>query len=109
MPLTRDQAIEQLHDWTQNPSLLGHAWAVEIAMRAAAHRYGAGTDEERWGLTGLLHDADYEKWPEEHPRRIIQWLRDQGEEEMAYAVSTHNTNLGNPANSPMDKSLLACD
>lgn len=79
-------------------------------MRKAAHRYGAGeADEERWGITGLVHDADYDQWPEEHPRRIIAWLEEQGEPEIAHAVAVHFTAWGVEPDSPMDKALLACD
>lgn len=109
MSLTRQQALEQLHAWTTNPSLLSHARAVEVVMRAAASRYGEGADPDVWGITGLLHDADYDQWPEEHPKRIVDWLRQQGEEEMAYAVSFHQTKWGLPPKGPMDKALLACD
>ena len=109
MSLTYDQAITQLHAWTTSPSLRGHARAVEIVMRASAAKYGGGADAELWAITGLLHDADYEQWPEEHPRRIVAWLREQGEEEMAYAVATHNRRLGVPHQSTMDKALLAAD
>jgi predicted hydrolase (HD superfamily) len=109
MTLTRDQALEQLHAWTTNPSLLGHARAVEIVMRAAASNYGENADPEIWAVTGLLHDADYDRWPEEHPRRIVDWLRERGEEEIAYAVSFHQTAWNLPPKSTMDKALLACD
>ncbi|MGA2030873.1 MAG: HD domain-containing protein [Thermoguttaceae bacterium] len=107
MALTRDQALEQLHAWTTNPSLRGHARSVEIVMRAAALKYGC--DPEMWGITGLLHDADYDQWPEVHPKRIVDWLREQGEEEIAYAVAFHQTKWGLPPKTIMDKSLLACD
>ena len=107
--MTHDQAVEQLHAWTTNPSLLGHARAVEIVMLAAAGKYGEGADPEVWAITGLLHDADYDQWPEEHPQRIVDWLRQQGEEEIAYAVSFHQTRWNLPAKSQMDKALLACD
>jgi predicted hydrolase (HD superfamily) len=109
MTLTRDQALEQLHAWTTNPSLLGHARAVEIVMRAAASKYGENADAEIWAITGLLHDADYDRWPEEHPKRIVDWLRERGEEEIAYAVSFHQTAWNLPPKSAMDKALLACD
>jgi predicted hydrolase (HD superfamily) len=110
MPLSREEALGQLRAWTQNPSLLAHARAVELALRQAARPYGGdGADEETWGVTGLLHDADYERWPEEHPRRIVAWLRERGEEDIAYAISTHNTHLGIPPKSALDKALLACD
>jgi predicted hydrolase (HD superfamily) len=109
MPLTRDQALQRLHAWTTNPSLLTHARSVEIVMRAAAARYGDGAKADIWGITGLLHDADYDQWPEEHPKRVVDWLREQGEEEMAYAVAFHQTAWNLPAKTAMDKALLACD
>lgn len=107
MTLTRQQAVERLRAWTTNPSLLGHARAVEVVMRAAAARYGG--DPERWAIVGLLHDADYDQWPDEHPQRIVEWLREQGEEEMAYAVSFHQTKWNLPPKATLDKALLACD
>lgn len=109
MSLTYEQAFEQLRAWTTNPSLLNHARAVEIVMRQAALQYGGGGDEGTWRITGLLHDADYERWPEEHPQRTVAWLREQGEEEIAYAISTHYTKWGIPPKSRLDKALLACD
>lgn len=110
MNITYEQANEKLREWTQSPSLLQHARAVELAMRKAAYRYGSGdADEERWGVTGLLHDADYERWPDEHPKQIVAWLEDQGEPEIAHAVAAHFTAWGVPAESPLDKALLACD
>lgn len=79
-------------------------------MRQAAHRYGAGTaDEEKWAVAGLLHDADYEQWPEEHPKRTVAWLREQGEDEIAHAVSAHYTKWGVAYETLLDKALLACD
>ncbi len=107
MPLSRSQALQQLSLWTTNPSLLNHARAVEIVMRAAAGRHGG--DPEAWGIAGLLHDADYERWPDEHPQRIVDWLRDQGEKEIACAVAVHQTRWNLPAKGPMDRHLLACD
>jgi predicted hydrolase (HD superfamily) len=80
---------------------------VEIVMRAAAAKYGG--DPEVWGITGLLHDADYDQWPEDHPKRIVDWLREQGEEEIAYAVAFHQTKWNLPPKTTMDKCLLACD
>lgn len=110
MPLTRDEAWAHLCSWTETDALRKHARAVEIVMRAAAIRYGAGeADVERFGLAGMLHDADYEKWPEEHPKRTVAWLREMGEPELAHAVSAHYTKWGVPYNSTLDKALLACD
>jgi predicted hydrolase (HD superfamily) len=109
-PLTRDEAWAHLCSWTETASLRKHARAVELVMRAAAHRYGAGAaDEERWGLAGMLHDADYERWPEEHPRRAVAWLLERGEPEAAHAVSAHYTRWNVPCESALDRALLACD
>ena len=108
--LTREEAWRQLCEWTRTESLRKHARAVEIVMRRAAHRYGAGAaDEERWGIAGMLHDADYEQWPEEHPNRIVAWLRECGEESVAYAISAHHTGWKVPYDSTLDRALLACD
>ncbi len=109
MSLTRQRAFEQLQSWTRTESLLKHARAVEVVMRQAAARYGDGADEETWAIAGLLHDADYEQWPEEHPKRIVDWLREQNEEQIAYAVAFHQRKWGLSPKSPLDKALLACD
>ena len=108
--LTREAAWEQLTAWTETDSLRRHARAVEVTMRAAALAYGPGEEAvETWGIAGMLHDADYGKWPEEHPNKIVAWLRDRGEEELAHAISAHYTQWGVPYESQMDKALLACD
>lgn len=79
-------------------------------MRAAALRYGAGaSDVEPFGIAGMLHDADYEQWPAEHPKLIVAWLRERGEEPIAHAISAHYTKWGVPYETPLDKALLACD
>ncbi len=110
MSITYEQAVAKLTDWTTSAALLNHARAVEAAMRQAAHRYGAGdADELRWAITGLLHDADYDQWPDEHPRLIVEWLKEQGEPEMAHAVAAHFTAWGVEPESLLDKALLACD
>lgn len=110
MSLTRERAWQLLCEWTETEPLRKHARAVEIVMRAAAHRYGAGdADVEAWGIAGMLHDADYEKWPDEHPRRVVAWLREHGEEAIAHAISAHYTQWGVPYESTLDKALLACD
>ena len=110
MALTRDEAWDQLCLWTETDALRKHARAVELVMRAAAHRYGRGAeDEHAFALAGMLHDADYEKWPDDHPQRIVAWLRERGEEPIARAISCHYTKWGIPCVSPLDKALLACD
>lgn len=110
MTLSRDDAWTHLCEWTETDSLRKHARAVEEVMRAAAHRYGRGPeDEEPWRIAGMLHDADYEKWPEEHPNKIVAWLRERGEDAIAHAVAAHYTQWGVPYESTLDKALLACD
>lgn len=113
MSLTRDEAWEHLCGWTETDALRKHARAVEVVMRAAALRYGNapenGPEQEAWGIAGMLHDADYERWPEEHPARIVAWLRERGEPEIAHAVSAHYTKWGVPYETRLDRALLACD
>ena len=110
MTLSREEAWQHLCSWTATDALRQHARAVELVMRAAALRYGSGeADVERFGLAGLLHDADYEAWPEEHPARIVAWLRERGEAELAHAISAHYTKWGVPYESMLDKALVACD
>jgi predicted hydrolase (HD superfamily) len=108
--LSRDEAWRLLQEWTREPALVRHARAVELVLRAAAVRYGGvGADRDEWGLAGLLHDADYEAWPAEHPRRIVAWLRERGEERIAHAISAHYTKWGVPYETALDRALLACD
>jgi len=108
--ITYEQAVEKLHEWTDSQALLNHARAVEAAMRQAAHRFGAGAaDLPRWAMTGLLHDADYDRWPDEHPRLIVAWLREQGEPEIAQAVVAHFDPASVSELTTLDKALLACD
>ncbi len=107
MPLTRDEAWSLLCEWTPSPKLRVHARAVELVMRDLATKLGE--NEEAFGLAGLLHDADYDQWPEEHPTRIVAWLRERGEEEIAHAVSAHYTQWGVPYETLLDKALLASD
>jgi predicted hydrolase (HD superfamily) len=110
MPITHDEAEALLLEWTTNPALVNHARAVEAVMRHAAHVYGQGeVDEPRWALTGLLHDADYDHWPDEHPGRIVAWLRERGEDAIAHAVEVHVHHPEVPAESLLDKALLGCD
>jgi predicted hydrolase (HD superfamily) len=110
MSLTRNEAWFHLCGWTKSESLRKHARAVEIVMRKAAFRYGNGApDEEKWGITALLHDADYEQWPQDHPNRIVAWLEERGEQEIAHAISAHYTRWNVPCQNALDKSLLAVD
>ena len=105
--LTRDEAWQLLCEWTPSAKLRTHARAVELVMRDLAA--WLGEDVERFGLAGLLHDADYDTWPEEHPKRIVAWLREHGETGLAHAVSAHYTRWGVPYDHLLDKALLASD
>lgn len=108
--ITREEAWERLSAWTETDSLLRHARAVEITMRAAALAYGPGEEAaDRWAIAGMLHDADYEKWPEEHPNKIVAWLRERDEPELAHAISAHYTQWGVAYETSMDRALVACD
>ncbi len=111
--MTRAEAEAILFEWTKTESLRRHARSVELVMRAMARRAGAegepSADEERWGVCGLLHDADYEAFPDEHPHRVVSLLRERGEEDLARAISAHYTRWGVPAETPMARALLACD
>ena len=110
MSLSRSEAWEQMCAWTDTVALRKHARAVELVMREAAHRYGDGaSDVEAWGIAGMLHDADYEKWPEDHPNRIVHWLKERGEDGIAHAISAHHTGWNVPYETKLDKALLACD
>jgi len=110
MGLTREVAWDLLVSWTESSSLINHARAVEVVMRSAALRYGEGSvDADLWGIAGMLHDADYDRWPEEHPHRTVAWLRERGEDALAHAVSAHYTGWEVPYESAMDRALVACD
>ncbi len=108
--MTRDQAFQLMCEWTQSESLRKHMLAVEAAMRFYARKFGE--DEEKWAVVGLLHDMDYEKHPtrEEHPYQTVKLLRERGEpEEIARAILAHADYSGVPAETPMEKTILAVD
>src|SRR5580692_4172646 len=99
-----------LTEFTQSESLRKHALAVEACMRAYATR--AGADEELWGMVGLLHDFDYEKYPsaDDHPYRGCEILKERGySEEVRRAIMSHAQYSGVARLSPMEKTLFACD
>ncbi len=106
----RPSALALLHENTEGPGLRKHALAVEAAMRAYARK--AGEDEALWGVTGLLHDFDYEKHPtrEEHPFVGCRLLEERGYPRvMIEAILGHATYSGTPRATPMARSLFACD
>lgn len=108
--LNRDKAYQLLTEYTKTDSLIKHALAVEALMRAYAGKFGE--DEGKWGIVGLLHDFDYEKYPtpEEHPLKGAAILAEKGyPEDVIYAIKTHAEYLQLPRNSLMDKTLFAVD
>ncbi len=112
--VSRDEAWSLLSEWVGSPSLRRHCLSVEAAMRAYAEK--SGEDVELWGVTGLLHDADYERFPDMddtekgHPRSIIAELeRRDAPPEMVRAIAAHADFMGVPPESPMELTLVAVD
>ena len=108
--MNRTKALELVHEYVKNENLIRHMLAVEAAMRFYAQKYGE--DEETWGITGLLHDFDWEIHPtlEEHPQAGAPILRESGvPEEIIRAILSHADHTGVARVSKMEKTLLACD
>ena len=113
--MNRDEALALMHEYTESEALRAHMYAVEAAMRAYARQYGE--DEETWGLVGLLHDFDYEKYPNadrrpdaEHPTFGVGVLRERGlPEPMLDAILGHASHTGFPRRSLMAQTLFAVD
>lgn len=111
----RAQAWELLSEYTQSESLRKHALAVEACLRAYARKFGE--DEETWGIVGLLHDFDYERWPNQerradtgHPSEGSKILRARGySEEIIRAILSHADYMNVPRETPLQKTLYACD
>jgi predicted hydrolase (HD superfamily) len=112
---SRDEALALVHEYTASDSLRKHMLAVEAAMRAYAVKFGE--DPERWGLAGLIHDYDYERWPNEahsptdgHPAEGVRRLRERGwPEDILQAILGHATYSGVKRETPMAKALFAID
>jgi len=115
MTWTRDRALALMHEYTPSDALRKHMYAVEAAMRAMAVKEGADPDE--WGLVGLLHDFDYERFPnaahsatEEHPAEGVRILAAQGfPEPLQRAILGHATYSGVPRDTPLARALFAVD
>jgi putative nucleotidyltransferase with HDIG domain len=113
--MTYEEALALMHEYTESDALRKHMYAVEAAMRAYARKYGE--DEDTWGLIGLLHDFDYEKYPNdnhsadsEHPSFGVQVLRERGlPEPVLTAILGHAAYTGVPRESLMAKTLFAVD
>lgn len=109
--MTREEALKLVNDWTENKNLVKHMLAVEAEMRALAKHFGE--NEEDWGLLGLVHDADYEKWPDEHPRKTIEELEKRGEPQwLINGVRTHAWKFNGMDVEPSNKmewAIYTCD
>lgn len=109
--MNRDEAYALLCEYTESESLRRHMLAVEAAMRAYARRFGE--DEDKWSIVGLLHDFDYERWPDppNHPLKGAEILTERGyPDDVIYAIKSHADYLEDcPRVSLMDKTLYACD
>jgi predicted hydrolase (HD superfamily) len=111
---SREKAWELLTEFTQSESLRKHALAVEACMRACSKKYGDGTPEAEnlWGVVGLIHDFDYERWPsaEEHPYKGNEILKERGySDEIRRAIMSHAEYSGVSRDTPIEKALFACD
>ena len=108
---SRDEAWTLLSEWVQSESLRRHCLAVEASMRAYARE--RGEDEELWGVVGLLHDMDYERFPDldtGHPRKALEELeRRDVDPVIVRAIASHADFLGVPRETPMEKTLYAVD
>ena len=109
--MDRDSNLALVREYTSNEGLVRHMLAVEAAVRAYARKLGE--DEELWGTVGLLHDFDYERWPNppDHPLKGAEILKERGYPEVViYAIKSHADYLPDcPRVSPLDKCLYACD
>jgi putative nucleotidyltransferase with HDIG domain len=109
--LSRDEAWSLFCDWTESPSLRRHVLAVEAAMRAYAERFGE--DPEAWGAVGILHDLDYERYPDletGHPRHAMRALEEMDvHPEWIRAIASHADYLGVSRDTPMERTLFAVD
>jgi predicted hydrolase (HD superfamily) len=112
--IDRESAWCLLTEFTQSESLRKHALAVEACMRACARKWGNGSPdaENLWGIVGLIHDFDYERWPspQEHPYKGNEILQERGySDEIRRAILSHAEYSGVSRDTPMEKSLFACD
>ena len=106
--MERNAALELLHEYTKTDQLRRHGLSVEAVMRAGAKRYDG--DEETWGIVGLLHDFDYEQFPDQHPMAGKPILEQRGvPEEIVYAIQCHADFTGYERRTPMDKMIFAVD
>jgi predicted hydrolase (HD superfamily) len=113
--MTRDEALALMHEYTASDALRKHMYAVELAVRAYARKFGE--DEEHWGLAGLLHDFDYERYPndahsptDEHPSFGVKLLKERGVgDDLCRAILGHASYTGVPRDTPLARTLFAVD
>jgi putative nucleotidyltransferase with HDIG domain len=108
--MNRSDALALLKEYTKNEALLKHMYAVEAAMRVLARK--SAEDEEKWSIVGLLHDFDYEMYPQapDHPLKGSEILKEKGyPEDVRKAILGHATYTGVERDTPMAKALYACD
>jgi putative nucleotidyltransferase with HDIG domain len=108
--MTREDALNLMHEYTKNDALRKHMYAVEAAMRAYAKKFGE--DEELWAIVGILHDFDYEVYPNapDHPLKGSEILKEKGyPEDIRKAILGHATYTDTPRDTPMSKTLYAVD
>lgn len=105
--ISREEARNILTSLTKSQSLLRHMRTIELVMEAYAEKFGE--DKDQWAIAGLLHDADYEAYPDKHPHIIVDKLKVLGEDKIAHAISAHYTKWNVPYENLLDKALLACD
>lgn len=119
--MTRDEALQLVNDWTSNKNLVKHMLAVEAQMRAIWSELGkrgkqdesTSLSQDDWGILGLLHDADYDKWPKEHPRKTTEELEKRSESEwLIHAIKAHAWNFNGMDTEPsnlMEWTIYTCD
>lgn len=105
--MTRAEARTLLGSMTNSVSLLRHMRTIELVLEAYAEKLNE--NKEEWAIAGLLHDADYEAFPEKHPQVIVEKLKSLGEEKIAHAISAHYTKWNVSYETTLDKVLLASD
>ncbi|MBI3787537.1 MAG: HD domain-containing protein [Ignavibacteriales bacterium] len=108
--MTYNAALELMHEYTKNEALRKHMYSVEAAMRAYSKKFGE--DEEKWAIVGVLHDFDYEMYPDapDHPLKGSEILKEKGyPEDMRKAILGHASYTNVPRDTPLAKTLYACD
>ncbi len=106
--MKRDDALQIVREWVANEALVRHMLAVEAAMRFYARKFGQ--DVDLWGVAGLLHDADWEKYPQEHPQKLLSHLKERDvHPHIIQAINAHGGKDATVPSTLMDKALFACD